>query len=216
LIYTYYEFQGYCSTGRGCICHYGYSGVNCEVQNLSKTHKTSFGATQKTNFPDANKELKTKTTSTTTISSTTIISTSTLATREAITHSKSILSSLIKTKEIITLDCKNGGLLIDNTCICLNSYTGVECEIAPIYLEQTNQEDNLFKYDTSNIEPNTFTKQHLASAVNQQSSLETQSNDFAIISFNRRGRGGNAENITIQRNLVWPWFGRILFCLNIL
>lgn len=54
-------------------------------------------------------------------------------------NSISSTTSGVPTNEETTtliLTCENGGLLIDNNCICLNHFSGVRCEIAPIFSEQ--------------------------------------------------------------------------------
>ena len=155
--------------------------MNCEIQNISPFKKLNLTLS---NFKIKNND-KTNTANVTTTSTKTS-STTTSSTTKAV-------------------ECKNGGLLIDNICICLNKYSGPECEIAPLYMDEaalTRDKINLIESS------NAFTRPQMSSAeLDEGDAKEKDNKEVAVITFNRRSRGGALENITIQRNLVWPWFG---------
>ncbi len=87
-------------------------------------------------------------------------------------------------------DCKNGGLLIDGLCLCLNKFSGLECEIAPKDTETTT---------ITTTTTTTGARRMKAQKLNlvdesQDSGVRRQllnNKDFTIITINRRGRQGN-------------------------
>jgi hypothetical protein len=90
------------------------------------------------------------------------------------------LESELTTPQITS--CENGGLLVDNICICLNQFTGVRCEIAPRFndgltrdsssqyssadvIDYTDEYGNLIINSNSNNELDLSTQQHLTTVL---------------------------------------------------
>lgn len=141
-------------TGKGCICKQGFYGSTCEFNSnstVSDDALKSNGVPKQAKLVDddpqniSNLDV--------TISGQTLLPTTTLQTEttfykneisETITTTSTTttkdlprLEEILGTSTQIILKCENGGLLIDNLCICLNQFTGQRCEIAPIFSEQT-------------------------------------------------------------------------------
>lgn len=105
--------------------------------------------------------------------------------------------------------CENGGLLIDNICICLNQFTGLRCEIPPTFSDSSS----FYPFHTKapeleSIEPITPRKFSYPSS-SKTEKIETKNEDeelipiFTISRFNSK-----TKNITSQRSFYWPWFGK--------
>jgi len=206
--------KGYCSQGKGCLCHQGFSGVNCELRDISyKNNKIGIAK-----FPFYEKDLDIskfspafettyKTTETSTLK--TEASTTTKVLKHAFESNNDVLMdskayqnelmeklrkqmSTVAQKKIENIkDCKNGGLLIDGLCLCLNKFSGLECEIAPKDTETTT-----IATTTTTTAARRMKAQKL-NLVDESQDLGGRrqllnNKDFTIITINRRGRQGNA------------------------
>lgn len=94
---------------------------------LQSTTTTSYSAQQSISTSEKSKE------------------TTPLASKSVSTMTSQFSSTLTPSVTFLTTpviaECENGGLYIDNMCICLNHFTGARCEIAPIFAEQAIVED---------------------------------------------------------------------------
>ena len=98
------------------------------------------------------------------------------------------------------LDCKNGGLLIDGLCLCLNKFSGQECEIAPKNPTTTILSTTTISTTTTTSTAITTTafrrmKAQKMNLMNENRNLDVRrqrlnNKDFTIITINRQGREG--------------------------
>lgn len=98
------------------------------------------------------------TTSTTTTTTTETAQTTTTSNLPSTSPSMMVKSSLTKANRVSqtivdysttqpVTSCENGGLLIDNVCICLNQFSGVRCELVPGYSDPSLYSTNIIKKD---------------------------------------------------------------------
>lgn len=104
-------------------------------------------------------------------------------------------------------NCDNGGLLIDNVCICLNQFTGVRCEIPPTFSDSSAFNLQTKAPELESIEPITPKLFSIQSSPKSDKSEAKEDEDlipiFTISRFNTK-----TKNISSQRSIYWPWFGK--------
>lgn len=85
------------------------------------------------------------------------------------------------------LKCQNGGVLIENNCICLNQFSGLRCERPPDFQKYVKD----FKSD-----------QLLLSKLIPKSNFEFrhENNNFDFDFSNLK-----SLNATFLKSVVWPW-----------
>jgi hypothetical protein len=129
--------------------------------------------------------------------------------------------------------CENGGLLIDNVCICLNQFTGSRCEIAPGFTDQISTTTNAIEKTTSRI-PKTKnlvigrtksikTAQRaesklivvedkenatISTTTNESDSQKLTESEDDYIPLFTISKFNSKTNKTLKRNIYWPWFGK--------
>lgn len=111
-------------------------------------------------------------------------------------------SSFNQKPPIYISSCENGGLLIDNMCLCLNQFTGLRCENPPTFSDSIL---NTKAPELESIEPITlraFSKK-LPSTMKK---IETKDELVPIITLSRFNT--KTKNISSQRTIYWPWFGK--------
>jgi len=105
-------------------------------------------------------------------------------------------------KELVA--CQNGGYLIDGICLCINGFTGTECELAPPQkiqqLEATEKTSTTTSTRSIIIELKNKIKDEIAKfRLSQESSAQemplqvenpTRSDELTVITINRKGREG--------------------------
>lgn len=105
--------------------------------------------------------------------------------------------------------CENGGYLIDGICLCINGFTGTECEIPPSQADTTHKTPV-----TKTAATITTTKSALTEIANkikheiakfnwsQESAAQEmplklekpEKDEFTVITINRKGRGGKQSH----------------------
>jgi hypothetical protein len=124
--------------------------------------------------------------------------------------------------------CLNGGLFIDNTCICLNQFTGERCEIPPIIqttMETTTQSTRepqvvlMSTRFTTTKQSNGSFERHRFGSLRMNNSYSNSYNDSKEV--NKIGEkfefllkilslftpNENAKNT--DEYMHWPWFGNL-------
>jgi len=211
--------NGYCVTGKGCICTGGFFGSLCEMSLPTATKIVALATTTTTSAPTT--YTSTIATSTTTTPSTTASMPSTTASTpstSASTPSTSTTATSPTTPTSTTTEetprsfCENGGIYIDNICICLNQFTGDRCEIFP-----GNDENKLFEV-TQSLDLNPI------SPIQEEDEIGNENTLQVIRNTTEASRGSNKElDQTIDKlypllnkfhkkakALIeqdnWPWF----------
>lgn len=130
------------------------------------------------------------------------------------TFSRAMPSTEASTTPVIT-SCDNGGLFIDNSCICLNQFTGLRCEIAPSFSDSATanyltKEPELEGIDRGMdlIQNIKNTKEELSNTkkITSPNSNEDLIPIFTISRYNTRNKNTSGAN----KNLFWPWFGKFM------
>jgi len=214
--------HGHCVTGKGCLCEKGFSGSTCEVK-LRRRMKNKFNSEYKANqtviktkiasVEDENSLLITPTTITPTLSDLTESSTTTPTTTTS--SSTTTTTTTTTTSEIIT-SCENGGLFIDNICICLNQFTGKQCEIAPQFEETTEINKDESESSDATQSASTVTSSpstpHSSNKKGHNEQIDLEDGLIPVFTFNRLSRFKSNESSLIEpRNIYWPWFGNLTF-----
>jgi len=154
--------------GKGCICERGFGGYNCELNYLLATPKSAFinEPIYSSSFSYLNQEKQKQNTSTSN------------PTKNNRTNSQ-------------IENCENGGILIENICVCLNQFHGVRCEKAP-------SQDSIKNLNTNN---------YIMSRIISKAKLKIHPDD----SFNKNDElNFNFENLkdlnaSFLTSVVWPW-----------
>ncbi len=166
--------------------------------NSTRLHKTKVKSTKSTEIPST-----TETTSSTTAITTTFTTSTTSTTTATTTTSSSPL--------VIT-SCENGGLLIDNSCLCLNQYTGARCEITPEQAALNENDTNFYMPSKQSAIAKVKSASNSEMSKNKNSLKNNQENeDFS--SQKRLNSKTDDENSSVlerseeQTKIHWPWLG---------
>ncbi len=205
------DLKGNCTTGRGCVCGKGFTGAQCEIPTTSAT--SMLASTTRPGGLMTKKLLSSKRPSKSNV---------TKAHRQRVKTTKppeiplKYLSTLeMKTDEYISLitSCENGGLFVDNSCLCLNQYTGQRCEIAP---EQSMLNLNESANSSLPVKPEAKTKILPNSKLTSKGQVTKASNTeekLALLSLKRlndkieENTNVIISNATINKRTNWPWLG---------
>jgi hypothetical protein len=162
---------------------------------------------------EADNSILATSTSTTTMTST--ITESLESSTTTSTTTTSTTTTTTTTSETIT-SCENGGLFIDNICICLNQFTGKRCEIAPEFEDTTESNTEVLESSETTESVSTATKIATSSPCTPHSTNDNGRHEqvnledglIPVFTFNRLSRFKSNESSLIEpRNIYWPWFG---------
>lgn len=174
--------KGYCSKGQGCVCHEGFTGINCEIPQSTLEMKKIMT----THLPTySNEIMKFYATSKNKLSLKPTINTK----QPPKTTRKMLLKSPLRSDKP-KLDCKNGGFFIDDMCLCINSYTGVTCEISPAITTATKMQSISGDTVFLNLIDDAKSELHKSTDIQVKPQQQAKDNDFTYITFNRAGRRG--------------------------
>lgn len=105
--------------------------------------------------------------------------------------------------------CENGGYLIDGICLCINGFTGTECEIPPSQGDTTHKAPLTMTTATRITTKSALTeiankiKHEIAKFKWSQTSAaqemplkveKPEKDEFTVITINRKGRGGKQSH----------------------
>lgn len=186
-------FKGECKRNKGCVCNKGFQGVLCDIPilttNFTKTN-SQFKATEKNiNLKASSTELNT------------LLKKQNFQT---LPNSSKKISTLNEPHSTFISSCENGGLLIDNMCLCLNQFSGLRCEKPPTFTDTFLYTK---KPELESIEPMSTTSA-LKDLSTKTIEIETNEQLIPIISLSRFNT--KTKNITSRRTFYWPWFGKII------
>lgn len=180
-------FKGYCSKGYGCLCHQGFTGINCEIPQSSLETKRTYPNEIINFYATSKNKLSSK---------------PTINTHQPSEPTRKIVTKYLRsspppsTTNKLELECKNGGFLIDNMCLCINSYSGATCEISPVTTVtaklQTVSEDIVYLnlIDDTKTHKSELKKAQPEVIDSQIKPKQAQDHDFTYLTFNRVGRTG--------------------------
>ena len=141
---------------------------------------------------------RTTTTTITTTSTSTIATTTTTTTTKATTNvslfklrtkAKIGTSTTTQLLTVLKSSCDNGGIFIDNTCICLNFFTGDRCEIPPGNF--IDDQSNLVETSIESIDSNNTTVVETTKKIDDTT---------------RKHKIFTKYNKNPDETMFWPWF----------
>jgi hypothetical protein len=150
--------------------------------NSTRLHKTRVKSTKTTEIP------LTETTSATTSTSTT------------------------SNTPLVITSCENGGLLIDNSCLCLNQYTGPRCETTPEQALLNENDTSLYMSSKQTVmaKIKSASNPELSKNKNQLTINQENENSSSLKRLNSKLDDENTsviERSDDQNKMNWPWLG---------
>ncbi|RNA09760.1 desert hedgehog [Brachionus plicatilis] len=176
--------NGKCEKNKGCVCDQHFQGVLCDIPILT------------THLPEKNPQtVMDKKNDTKHLSM--LLRKHNFSTLAISLRKNSTLSP--KTTSYISR-CENGGLLIDNMCLCLNQFTGLRCENPPTFSDSVL---NTKAPELESIEP-IISKAFSKKLTPNPDKIEPKDQFMPIITLSRFN--AKTKNLTSQRTIYWPWF----------